>query len=135
MLQRVLGPRTEIAFAALRIVAGILFALHGAQKLFGVLGGSIKEPGTQLWFGAVIELITGGCIAVGLATPWMAFLASGTMAVAYLQFHWKLELGERFFPMVNKGELAVLYCFLFLYVACRGAGPWSLDAAWRTRRN
>ena len=134
MLKSILRPRSEAAFAALRIVAGAMFALHGAQKLFGVLGGAVKEPGTQLWFGAVIELVTGSCIALGLATPWMAFLASGTMAVAYLQFHWKLELDERFFPIVNKGELALLYCFLFLYVACRGAGPASWDAARRAKR-
>lgn len=134
MLQRILHPKTEAAFAALRIVAGTMFALHGMQKLLGVLGGAVKEPGTQLWFGAVIELVAGFCIALGAATPWMAFLASGTMAVAYVQFHWKFDLGQGFFPVVNKGELALLYCFLFLYVACRGAGPLSWDAARRKRR-
>lgn len=135
MLQRVLRPKAEIAFAALRIVAGTMFALHGAQKLFGVLDGAVKEPGTQLWLGAVIELVTGSAIALGLATPWMAFLASGTMAVAYVQFHWKLEFGAGFFPMVNQGELALLYCLLFLYLACRGPGLASLDGARLARRN
>jgi putative oxidoreductase len=134
MLQRVLRPRAEVVFAALRIVAGTMFALHGAQKLFGVLGGTVPAPGTQLWFGAIIELTAGSAIALGIATPWMAFLASGTMAVAYVQFHWKLDFGAGFFPPVNKGELALIYCLFFLYLACRGPGPASWDGARLARR-
>lgn len=132
MLTRLLEPRTELAFALLRVVAGVLFAFHGVQKLFGVFSGFRPPLGSQLWIGAVVELTTGLLIAAGAFTSWAAFLASGTMAVAYVQFHWKLALGAAFFPAVNKGELALLYSLLFLYVACRGAGPWSLDA--RRRR-
>ena len=127
MLDRFLAPRAEAAYALLRIVSGLLFAVHGAQKLFGVLGGFRPPAGSQLWIGGVIELVTGLAIAVGALTPWAALLASGTMAVAYTQFHWKLALGEGFFPAVNKGELALLYAFLFLFVACRGGGAWSVD--------
>ena len=77
--------------------------------------------------GAVIELVTGMLIAAGFFTNWTAFLASGTMAVAYIQFHWKLQLGAKFFPPVNKGELALVFCAIFLYFACRGGGRWSMD--------
>ncbi len=129
MLDRLLAPRTEAAYALLRVVAGLLFAVHGAQKLFGVLGGSAQPALSQLWFGAVIELACGLLIAAGFLTSWAAFLASGTMAVAYTQFHWKLAFGAGFFPAVNKGELALLYAFLFLFVACRGGGPFSVDGA------
>ena len=127
-MQRFLSPFTEPAFLALRVVLGSLFAVHGAQKLFGVLGGRIPPFGTQLWLGGVIELVTGIAIAVGFATSWAAFLASGTMAVAYVQFHWMFKGGTALFPVVNRGELALLYCFAFLYVACRGPGKWSVDA-------
>jgi putative oxidoreductase len=127
MLKRVLEPYQEIAFAALRVVVGFMFSLHGVQKVFGVLGRTAEEVGTQAWFGGVIELVCGVLIAVGLFTRLAAFLASGTMAVAYIQFHWKLELDERFFPVVNRGELAAVYCFLFLYLAARGPGRFSLD--------
>ena len=120
MLDRLLAPRAEAAYAALRVVSGLLVATHGMQKLFGVLGGCRPPVGSQLWVGAIIELVPGLAIAAGAFTPWAAFLASGTLAVAYTQFHWKLALGAELFPAVNKGELAVLYAFLFLYVACRG---------------
>ena len=127
MLSRFLAPRTEAAYALLRIVAGLLFAFHGFQKILGVLSDFRPPVGSQLWLGGLIELVAGLAIAVGFLTPWAAFLASGTMAVAYTQFHWKLALGAGFFPAVNKGELALLYAFLFLFVACKGAGSWSLD--------
>jgi len=83
--------------------------------------------GSQMWFGGIIELVTGLAIAAGAFTSWAAFLASGTMAVAYVQFHWKLQFGAQFFPAVNQGELALLYSFLFLYIACRGGGRWSFE--------
>lgn len=72
-------------------------------------------------------------MAIGLLTPYAAFLASGTMAVAYVQFHWKMQFDANFFPVVNQGELALLYAFLFLFIACRGAGILSVDRA-RARR-
>jgi putative oxidoreductase len=122
----VLAPFAEHAYALLRIVAGAMFTLHGAQKIFGVLGE--KEPvGTQLWIGGLLELACGSAIALGFSTRLAAFVASGMMAVAYIQYHWKLSFDAGFFPLVNKGELAVLYCFLFLYIACKGGGRCSLD--------
>jgi putative oxidoreductase len=127
LLKRVLEPRTEAAFALLRIVAGLMFAFHGIQKVLGLLTPRTPPVGSQLWVGGVIELVAGFAIAVGLFTRCAAFIASGTMAVAYVQFHWKLAFGANFFPIVNKGELALLYSVLFLFIACRGAGPWSLD--------
>ncbi len=126
MLNRLLSPHADRAYALLRIVAGLLLACHGAQKMLGLFGGSLP-PDLQHRVGGVIELVCGVLVAIGLFTRWAAFLASGTMAVAYVQFHW-VRQGE-FFPILNKGELALVYAFLFLYVACRGPGPASVDAA------
>lgn len=127
MLSQALSSQKESAFALLRIVSGLLFAFHGVQKLFGILTDFQPPVGSQLWIGGVIELCTGFAIALGLRARWAAFLASGTMAVAYVQFHWKLAFDQTFFPAVNQGELALVYAFLFLYVACHGAGKWSID--------
>lgn len=117
------------AYTMLRVVAGLLFMLHGIAKLFGVLGTPKMPLDTQLGVGTVIELVTGGLIALGFFTRTAALLASGQMAVAYLQFHWKFALDERFFPSVNKGELALVYCLLFFGIACTGGGKASIDEA------
>lgn len=127
MLRRFLEPRADAAYALLRIVSGAMFSFHGIQKLFGVLTDHAPRVFTQIWVGGVIEFVAGLLIAAGLYTSCAAFVASGTMAVAYLQFHWKLQLDSRFFPTVNKGELALLYSVLFLFIACRGSGKWSLS--------
>jgi putative oxidoreductase len=130
MLDRILSPYAEFAYALLRVVAGLMFAFHGYQKLFG---GETPPVGSQMWLGAVIELFGGLLIAVGLGTVYAAFLASGTMAVAYAQFHWKGALDANFFPINNKGELALLYCVVFFYFAFRGSGRYSMDATLRRR--
>ncbi|HEX9724238.1 MAG TPA: DoxX family protein [Vicinamibacteria bacterium] len=116
------------AFALLRIVAGLLFLQHGAQKLFGLLGGFGESGGTApllslMGLAGVIEFFGGLLIALGLFAGWAAFVASGQMAVAYFMAH----APRGFFPIQNGGELAALYCFIFLYVAARGAGIWSID--------
>jgi putative oxidoreductase len=121
-----LAKYTNQAYALLRIVVGLMFSFHGVQKISGFL--SDRSPmGSQPWFGGLIELICGLLILVGFQTRWAAFLASGEMAVAYFQFHWKFQIGQAFFPAINKGELAVLYCFVFLYIATRGGVTWCLD--------
>ena len=127
MLGRLLTPATEPVYAALRIVAGLLFAFHGVQKILGVLSEYQPPVGSQLWIGGMIELVGGLLIAFGLLTTWAAFLASGTMAVAYAQYHWKFAFDSSFFPVINKGELAVVFAFVFLFIACKGAGIASLD--------
>jgi len=127
MLARVLERKVEIAYTLLRVVAGLMWSFHGMQKLFGVLTERQPPVGTQLWFGGIIELVCGLAVAFGVLTRWAALLASGTMAVAYLQFHWKLDFGAGFWPVVNKGELALLYSLVFLFIAFRGAGAWSVD--------
>jgi putative oxidoreductase len=115
-------------YAALRIVAGFMFLWHGAQKLLGVpAASSMPEVFTQKWVGGVIELVAGSLVMLGLFTRPAAFLASGTMAVAYIQFHWKGAFGADFLPIVNKGELSALYCFVFLLICARGAGSISID--------
>jgi putative oxidoreductase len=131
MLKPYLEPQSERVYAVVRMVAGAMFAFHGVQKVLGVLAKATPAVGSQIWVGGVIELVCGTAIAVGLFTRWAAFLASGTMAVAYTQFHWKFEFTSRFLPGVNRGELAVLYAFVFLLFACRGAGMWSVDGARR----
>ena len=113
--------------ALLRVVIGLLFLTHGLVKLFGFPAGA--EPGPMpllslMGVGAVIELVTGFLIAFGLFTRPAAFIASGEMAVAYWMFH----APQGFHPILNQGELAVLYCFAFLYIAAAGAGAFSLDA-------
>jgi putative oxidoreductase len=127
MLAKYLTPRVEEAYTFLRVLAGLMFAFHGIQKLFGILTEFQPPPFSQVWFGGIIELVAGFAIAIGLFTRYAAFLASGMMAVAYLQFHWRFDFGERFFPDRNKGELALLYCALFFYFACNGPGRWSID--------
>ena len=107
----------------MRIIVGLMFATHGAQKLFGMFGGKGGATG-QMMVGGIIELAGGLLIAFGLLTRPAAFLASGMMAVAYFMAH----APQGWHPVMNKGELAVLYCFLFLYMFFRGAGPLSLDS-------
>ncbi len=115
------------AYALLRIMTGFMFSFHGAQKIMGVLSEFRPPAGSQLWFGGIIELLCGLAVMLGLKTRAAAFLCSGTMAVAYFQFHWKFQMGANLFPAINKGELAVLYSFVFLFIACRGGVKWSLD--------
>ena len=117
------------AYALMRIVTGFMFSFHGVQILFGVLSPmpSPAAVGTQTWFGGIIELVGGLAVLIGFQTRLAAFLCSGTMAVAYFQFHWKFQLGSQIFPAVNQGEMAALYCFVFLFIACRGGVKWSLD--------
>ncbi len=115
------------AYALLRIMAGFMFSFHGAQKILGILSTFQPQVGSQLWFGGIIELLGGLAVMLGFRTRWAAFLCSGQMAVAYIQFHWKLQLDSNFFPAVNQGELAALYCFLFLFIASRGGVKWKLD--------
>ena len=117
----------DLTYALLRIVTGFMFAFHGAQKILGILSDFQPPPGSQVWFGGIIELICGLLVLAGFLTRWAALLASGTMAVAYFQFHWKFQFGPELFPAVNKGELAALYCFVFLFIACRGGVKWCLD--------
>jgi putative oxidoreductase len=120
-----LGRYAELAYAVMRFVVGLLFACHGAQKLFGVLGGTRASDAKMVTAG-VIELAGGVLIAIGLFGGFAAFIASGEMAVAYFTAH----APRGFWPITNAGEPAVLFCFVFLYVACRGSGPYSVDRLW-----
>jgi putative oxidoreductase len=121
------------AYALMRIIVGLLFAVHGSQKLlnFPPSGHPGPPPWSLLWVAGVIELAGGLLVAVGLLAPIAAFICSGEMAVAYFMVH----APGGFWPVINKGELAVVYCFVFLFIAAYGSGVWSLDSAFsRTRR-
>ena len=113
-----------------RIVVGLLFFEHGLSKLFGFPAGTVRELFTLSWTSGAIEFIAGGLIAAGLATRTMAFIASGEMAFAYFLGH----APASFFPLINRGDAAILYCFIFFYLAFAGGGPWSLDAWLQGRR-
>ena len=129
-----LAARAEpFIYAAMRIIAGAMLAFHGVQKVVGwQASGFVPAVGSQLWFGGMIELLGGALVALGLFTRPAAFLVSGTMAVAYIQFHWKFALaGAMWIPTLNRGELAAIYCFLFLFIAARGGGLASLDGMTR----
>jgi putative oxidoreductase len=125
-----LSRYSDVTYALLRFVAGAMFAFHGAQKLFGFPSGQPVPLQSMMGFAGVIELVGGALVAVGLFAGWAAFLCSGQMAVAYFMVHARQAL----WPIENKGELAVLYCFVFLYIASRGSGAFSLDAAMRKPR-
>ena len=128
-MDRFLGRHAERIYTLLRVVAGLLFACHGAQKLFGALGGTAMTSNPMMLVAGIIEFGGGLLIALGFLTSWAAFLASGQMAAAYFMVHAK----GGFWPIINKGELAVVYCFLFLYIAARGSGPYSVDAMLRRK--
>lgn len=113
----------------LRIVAAFMFVTAGTSKLFAFPAGLPPDgrtaaPMTQVWIGGVLETFGGALLLLGLFTRPVAFLLSGMMAVAYFQFH----APNAFWPTMNGGVSAALYCFVWLYFAAAGAGPWSLDA-------
>jgi putative oxidoreductase len=121
--------------SVLRIVAAFIFITSGTMKLFAFPAGIPPDGGTvpvmsQFWIGALLELVGGGLMLVGLFTRPVAFVLAGEMAVAYFQFHYP----SSFWPTINQGVPAVIYCFLWLYFSAAGAGPWSLDAMRERRR-
>jgi putative oxidoreductase len=124
-VERILGRFSGLFYFLMRVVVGLLFACHGLQK-FGFLGGIQGHAVplmSQMGLAAVIETFGGLLIAVGLLTDTVAFIAAGEMAWAYFQAH--APHGP--IPLLNHGEPAVLYCFVFLYMSSRGSGPYSLD--------
>jgi putative oxidoreductase len=127
-MERYLGRFSPQLYAVLRIVAGLLFMMHGTQKFFGTPappGGKPAMPLSPLFAaGGAIELVCGLLILLGLLAGWAAFLASGEMAVAYFLAHFPRHP----LPIINQGEPAVLFCFIFLYIASVGSGVWSLDS-------
>jgi len=114
-----------------------MFLSHGLQKLFGMFGGlalfggQLPSIASEAGIAGVLELSLGTLIMAGFFTRIAAFLASGEMAVAYFKAHQRMA----FWPLENQGELAVLFCFAFLYIAARGAGPWSIDEGIMKRRS
>lgn len=122
-----LNPHASKVLSGLRIVAGLMFMQHGTQKIFSFPAEAMMPFNitSQMGIGGVLELVGGALIVLGLCTRPVAIVLSGMMAVAYFQFHAPGGL----YPLVNKGELAALYCWVFLYLGFAGPGPWSVDAA------
>lgn len=114
-------------YAIFRIVSGLLFTFHGLQKVLGLVGGQRMPLASLAGVAGLIELVGGILIMIGLAAGIAAFICSGEMAVGYFMVHQP----QGPWPIQNQGELAALYCFVFLYIAARGAGIWSVDAARR----
>lgn len=112
------------ALAVLRIITALLFLAHGTQKLLGFPASEMSPPMFSIfWFAGVIEIVAGIMIAIGFFTRPAAFIASGTMAVAY----WMAHAPASFFPVNNGGDGAVLFCFVFLYLVFAGPGAWSVN--------
>jgi putative oxidoreductase len=118
------------SYALMRMVVGFLFLWHGAQKLFGIPGPMPGEaPAYVIYIAGPIELVGGAMVMIGLFTSWAAFLCSGLMAAAY----WIAHGMNALLPIQNRGELAALYSFIFLFISAHGGGIWSVDAV-RGRR-
>lgn len=121
-----LAPYNAQAYALMRIIVGFLFLWHGVQKLFGFPPGMPGDvPAFIIYVAGPIELLCGLLVMIGLLTRGAAFLASGQMAAAY----WMAHGTHAVLPIQNNGELAALYCFVFLFIATQGGGIWSIDAA------
>jgi putative oxidoreductase len=132
-VEKVLAGYAPQIYGILRVVVALLFLCHGLQKIFGLFGGvngAAVPLASLLGVAGIIEIIGGILIALGLFTGVTAFILSGEMAAAYFMGH----SPNSFWPIENQGELAVLYCFIFLYMATQGGGIWSLDAARRAAR-
>lgn len=129
------SPWTARMLSVLRIVTGLVFLTTGTMKLFGWPGSAAPTPPlpilSEVWIAGVLEVFGGSAIVLGLFTRPVAFVLAGEMAVAYFQFHFP----RSFYPTVNKGQSAVLDCFIFLYLMFAGAGPWSVDALLARRRS
>jgi putative oxidoreductase len=128
-LQGRIEALTPYVLSIVRIVVALLFFEHGLSKMVGFPTGEARELFTLSWWSGAIEFVTGAFLAVGLFSRSMAFIASGEMAFAYFIAH----APQSFFPIVNRGEGSILYCFIFLYIAFAGGGPWSVDALLRKR--
>ena len=128
-MKQLFSQHQDTAYALMRIVAGFLFLTHGAGKLFGVMGGSQRELFSLLGLAGVIELVGGLMILAGFMTGIAAFISSGQMAVAYFISHLPTGLwpSQRVEGVGSGGELALVYCFLFFFIAMTGAGKWSVD--------
>src|SRR5215212_9947189 len=128
-----LSRYADTVYCIMRLVVGLLFACHGGQKILGFPPGGHGAPADAVGLiGAWLELVCGFLIAFGLITRIAAFLASGEMAVAYFMVH--AQMGSPF-PIVNKGESAVIYCFVFLFIFFYGPGRLSIDALISRGRN
>jgi putative oxidoreductase len=134
-IDRLVSQARGPALSLFRIVVGFLFACHGAASLFGVLGGAYGGGTVDFgvwpdWYAAVIQLVAGGLVALGLGTRAAAFICSGSMAYAYFKVH----QGDALFPLQNGGEAAAMFCWAFFLISVLGPGPYTLGELRRSRR-
>lgn len=124
-MAKFMAPLDQYTYAALRFVTGLLFLFHGSQKLLNwPVEAMAGMPPFITYIAGPIELLGGILVMIGLLTRWAAFVCSGLMAAAY----WMAHGPKALFPMINGGELAIIFCFVFLYISARGPGIWSVDA-------
>ncbi|MGH7590692.1 MAG: DoxX family protein [Gemmatimonadales bacterium] len=119
------GAHQDQIYAVMRVVVAFLYLCHGLQKHFPVFGGPMATGSPLFMTAGAIEILCGTAILIGFHTSWAVFIASGEMACAYFIVH----IHQGFWPIINRGEIVVAFCFVFLYISARGAGPWSVDGA------
>jgi putative oxidoreductase len=124
-MEKTLAPFAPYAYAIMRIIVGLLFVCHGGQKIFGWFGGQPVPLASLFGVAGIVEIVLGLLITIGFLAGYAAFIASGEMAVAYFVRHYP----KSFWPLENQGEPAVLFCFIYLFMATQGSGIWSVDAA------
>ena len=129
-MEKALAPFAPYAYAIMRIILGLLFVSHGGQKVFGWFGGQPFPLGSLFGLAGIIEIVLGLLITIGWLISYASFIASGEMAVAYFIGHYP----KSFWPLENAGEPALLFCFIFLFIATQGSGIWSVDAAGGRRK-
>jgi putative oxidoreductase len=122
-MMKIIEKHSDKFYFAFRVLVGLLFAQHGLQKIFGLLGGNVAETFSLMWFAGIIELAGGILIAIGLLTRITALIAGVEMLVAFFKAH----APQGLIPIMNKGELALLFFAAFLILMSKGAGKWGLD--------
>jgi len=128
MLPKMLDDQKDRVHGLLRIAAGFMFAMHGTEKVIGYPPGGMMQVASEPWLLGLVEILAGILVMVGLFTAYGAFVASILCFVGYCRYHWQFQFDRYAFPAINGGEMTLLYALVFLYLACKGGGLWSVDS-------